>query len=245
MELSMSTSFEKYSDILLDAFQSNPRSDDLIIKKQEIIEDLLHHFNIEATSVLFIGFTPNTIRAKFEKLFVTAVSNSAAEHITRLNPAAEIISFDNIRSHNFDVVIAVDEFLTFADTDTEQKDLIATIGAITKKLFITTLKDYKNQDFKDREFSQPITVRKANDKKIYFEHYEYDQNDRNSFTGTNYIIDGDGVAVIGPFARRSMYFKQLAKFSFDNGAQAFLVHQNLMHKSMIKKNYEHIITVRF
>lgn len=245
MELTMSTSFEKYSDILLDAFQSNSKSDDLIAKKQEIIENLFHHFNLEVKSVLFIGFSPTILRANYKKVFVTEVSATTIDYISKHNTSVQFIPLADIKSYKFDVTIAVDEFLTFALSDTEQKELISNISAITNKLFITTLKDYKNQDFKDREFSQPITLRKNNDKKIYFEHYEYDQNDRNSYNGTNYIIDGDGVAVIGPFTRRSMYFKQLAKFSFDNGAQAFLVHQNLMHKSIIKKNYEHIITIRF
>jgi hypothetical protein len=49
----------------------------------------------------------------------------------------------------------------------------------------------------------------------------------------------------GPYARRAMFFKQLAKFSADAGAVGFSVHKNLMYKSLIKKNYEHVISIRF
>jgi hypothetical protein len=42
-----------------------------------------------------------------------------------------------------------------------------------------------------------------------------------------------------------MYFKQLAKFSMDAGASDFIVHKNLMYKSVIRKNYEHVISIRF
>jgi hypothetical protein len=49
----------------------------------------------------------------------------------------------------------------------------------------------------------------------------------------------------GPFARRAMFFKQLAKFSHDAGAVGYNVHKNLMYKSLIKKNYEHVISIRF
>jgi hypothetical protein len=45
--------------------------------------------------------------------------------------------------------------------------------------------------------------------------------------------------------RKTMYFKQMAKFCMDTGATDFLVHKNLMYKSLIKKNYEHVISVRF
>jgi hypothetical protein len=49
----------------------------------------------------------------------------------------------------------------------------------------------------------------------------------------------------GVFQRRTMFFKQLAKFSMDNGAVNFLVHKNLMYKSLIKKNYEHVVSIQF
>jgi len=42
-----------------------------------------------------------------------------------------------------------------------------------------------------------------------------------------------------------MYFKQLAKFSLDNGASNFIVHKNLMYKGLVKKNYEHVISITF
>ena len=42
-----------------------------------------------------------------------------------------------------------------------------------------------------------------------------------------------------------MFFKQLAKFVYDAGAANFTVHKNLMYKSLIKKNYEHVISVQF
>ena len=47
----------------------------------------------------------------------------------------------------------------------------------------------------------------------------------------------------GPFARRNMFFKQLAKFSIDAGAKEFHVHKDLMYKSLIRKNYEHVISI--
>jgi hypothetical protein len=42
-----------------------------------------------------------------------------------------------------------------------------------------------------------------------------------------------------------MYFKQMANFSITAGARQFYVHKNLMYKSLIKKNYEHVISISF
>jgi hypothetical protein len=241
----MSTSFEKYSDILLDAFQSNLRSDDLATKKAEIISELVNHYGVNVEKVLFVGFSPGILKLSDTKLFVTEVSDTTVQYLADNNCPVTYIPFNDIINHRFTMVVAVDEYLTFAESDNVQRERVDLIARITERLFVTTLRDYKNQDFKDREFSQPIAVRRGSDKKIYFEHYEYSSLDRNSYEGTNYIIDQEGVAVAGPFPRRSMFFKQLAKFSFDAGAKNFLVHQNLMHKSVIKKNYEHIITITF
>ena len=49
----------------------------------------------------------------------------------------------------------------------------------------------------------------------------------------------------GAFDRRTMYFKQLANFSAAVGAEDFVVHKNLMYKGLIRKNYEHVITITF
>ena len=60
-----------------------------------------------------------------------------------------------------------------------------------------------------------------------------------------YELYGNKSVVSGPFDRRSMFFKQMAKFSIDAGAKEFYVHKNLMYKSLIRKNYEHVISISF
>jgi len=240
----MSTSFEKYSDILLDAFMENPKHQEIAQKKVEILEDLMDHHGLDPDSVLFIGFSPGILKINAKHISITEVSNDVVEYLKQQAIKFDYIERDQILD-KFSVVVAVDEYLTFADNDEEQRDLVDFISKVTNGFFITTLRDYKNQDFRDREFSQPIMIRSNTSKRIYLEHYDFDQQDRNSCSGTSYCISDNDVTVIGPFARRAMYFKQLAKFSLDAGARNFLVHKNLMHKSIIKKNYEHIITIRF
>lgn len=242
----MSTSFEKYSDILLEAYTSSARADDLASKKKEILDELFNFFDAEPVDVLFVGFSPGLLKVTDKKIVVTQVSETVRDFLDKKGVNYTYVDFDSLNSlKEFDVVVAVDEYFTFAETDKEQRDMVNKLAGLTRGFIITTLKDYKNQDFKEKEFSYPISVKGAEDKKIFFEHYEYDQTDRNTFLGTSYIVDNDSVVVVGPFGRRAMFFKQLAKFSLDAGAQNFLVHKNLMHKSIIKKNYEHIITIKF
>jgi hypothetical protein len=51
--------------------------------------------------------------------------------------------------------------------------------------------------------------------------------------------------VLGPSERRTMYFKQLAKYSSDLGGTNYVIQKNMLYRGFFKKNYEHIITVRF
>lgn len=241
----MVTDFERYSDILLDAYQSNARSADLAQKKLEILEELFGYYDTTVESVLFMGFSPGLLGIKNVDISVTEISDQVKQYLDQQGIVYKYIAPQDLSGKKFSVVVAVDEYLTFADSDLVQRDRVNLLCELANEFVVTTLRDYKNQDYKDREFSQPIAVRNLAEKKIYFEHYEYDNIDRNACLGTSYCVDDDSITVIGPFARRNMFFKQLAKFSLDAGARNFLVHKNLMHKSVIKKNYEHIITIRF
>lgn len=240
----MSTSFEKYSDILLEAYQSSVRFDDIATKKTEILEDVFSYYENLSSKILFVGFSPALFKIENKEIFVTQISDSTKNFLIENGVNFSYIDFGNLAEKDYDVVVATDEYFTFASTDQEQRKLVDELVSLAQNLVITTLKDYKNQDFKEKEFSHPVLVRGDKSKKIFFEQYEYNSVDKNSYLGTNYIVDDESVMVVGPFDRRAMYFKQLAKFSLDAGAKNFLVHKNLMHKSIIKKNYEHIISIQ-
>lgn len=238
-------SFEKYSDILLDAYQSIVHADEIASKKKEILEELFQYYDTEINSVLFVGFSPGILQISNYKIFLTQVSSGVCDFLDSQGVQYTYLDFAEIQNTKFSVVVAVDEYFTFADSDNQQREMVNRLAAITNGFIVTTLKDYKNQDYREREFSFPVCLRNQDNKKIYFEQYDFDTNDRNACLGTNYIVDDESAMLVGPFARRAMYFKQLAKFSLDASAQNFLVHKNLMHKSIIKKNYEHIITIKF
>ena len=89
--------------------------------------------------------------------------------------------------------------------------------------------------------------RNGNSKHTYLESHDWDIKDRSIWKTTVYEIDqtSNELTAYGAFDRRTMYFKQLAKFSLDSGANNFMVHKNLMYKSLVKKNYEHVISMTF
>jgi hypothetical protein len=241
----MLTQFEKYNDIILDAFQTYQRSNDLIVKKYEIVDQALAHYRIKPKNMLFLGFSPAIFKFDNVNIYLSDASDVVCNYLKTQSVKFETVDLNNFEHKKFDAVVAMDEYFTFAETDLHQRALVDSLAKLTKGILITSLKDYKNQDYRDRDFSQPTAIRNNDTKKIFFEGYEYDPADKNSFSAINYIIDDEGIMTAGPFLRRTMFFKQLAKFSLDAGAQSFLIHKNIMYKNLIKKNYEHLITIEF
>ena len=90
-------------------------------------------------------------------------------------------------------------------------------------------------------------VRNGNDTKTFVENHDWDLKDRTLWTSRVYEIaePSSSLVTYGKFERRTMFFKQLAKFSMDAGAVNFLVHKNLMYKSLVRKNYEHVVSIQF
>jgi hypothetical protein len=243
------TDFSSYTDAMLLALQVNPKINDIISKKQEILDGVYNFHNLVPSSILFVGFNPVILSCKAESIAVTAISQAAQDYLTNNGVKFTYIPLENLLNHTkqFETVIALDEFFTFAKSDADQQNIVKVICNVATDFVISTLRDYKNQDYKDREFSQPGLVRHGAATTVFTEFHNWDSKDRAAWDSSVYKVTApaNDLAVYGPFARRTMYFKQLAKFSIDSGASDFLVHKNLMYKSLIKKNYEHVISIRF
>jgi hypothetical protein len=241
----MPQSFATYTQTSLSALKFNIKSQDAITKKQEILTGIENHYLSTVDSVLFMGFSSLMISATYKNIFVTMVSEETKKYLDSIAIKYIYIDEDELVNYakQFSWVVAGDEYFTFARTEQEQKDRVSTIINLAQKLVITTLRDYKNQNFREREFSQPLAIYNNNDSLLFLEYHKYEYADKNAWQSVVYEMHGSNITMHGPFARRTMFFKQLAKFSIDAGAKQFYVHKDLMYKSLIRKNYEHIISI--
>lgn len=243
----MTQGFDNYSDISISALDFNPKSHDLVQRKQEILTSIADHYKQPPTSMLYIGFSPMILGTSCKSISVTGITEDTKKYLDLLGVKYTYVDTDDLEQYKkaFDWVVASDEYFTFAVTEEQQRDNIAAVANLAKNLIVTTLRDYKNQDYREREFSQPLAVYNQKSARMFLEHHDYTVNDKNSWATTVYELEGESAVIYGPFARRSMFFKQMAKFSIDAGARNFYVHKNLMYKSLIKKNYEHVISISF
>lgn len=233
--------FINYSDTIFNAFCLHTKRKEIIDRKREIIDKIFEFYNVGCESILFVGFNPAILSTNVKEIYVAEVSDEVFNWLR--SQGVPVNRFDQPRK--FDIIVAFDEYLTFVDNEDNQKNKIDSLCKLANSLIITTIKDYKNQEFKDREFSIPALIRAGQSSTVYLEFHDHSLQDRNSWKTQVYEIAGTQLNASGPFDRRAMFFKQLAKFSADAGAVGFSVHKNLMYKSLIKKNYEHVISIRF
>ena len=240
-------SFESYTDSLLRAFVLHNKSSDVLKRKKDIVDEVAVFHNYGPTSVLYMGFNPVVLVDSTKQIYITEISDAARSYLTDSGVRFTYIPREKLTTgkNKFDSVIALDEYFTFADNDQDQKNKVTEICNLALEYVITTCKDYKNQEFKDREFSVPALIKNTKSDNVFLEYHDHDSQDRNSWCTNVYQISNNVLDHSGPYARRALYFKQLAKFSHDAGAVGFNVHKNLMYKSLIKKNYEHVISIRF
>jgi len=146
----------------------------------------------------------------------------------------------------FDYVIAPDELLTHANNETVQKQMLSLISKIADIAFVTTIKDYKNMYTNQRYFEEPFVLRTtSNGNAIVIRKREWDQVDRQAWVQENFIIHNDKLYVCEKHKRRTMYFKQLAKFSSDLGSKSFSVDKKNMYKPAFSKTFEYVVSITF
>jgi len=233
--------FINYSDTIFNAFCLHTKRKEIIDRKREIIDKVFEFYNVGCESILFVGFNPAILSTNVKEIYVAEISDEVFNWLR--SQGVPVNRFDQLRK--FDIIVAFDEYLTFADNEDHQKNKIDSLCKLANSLIITTIKDYKNQEFKDREYSQPAIIKSNSTVTAFTEIHDWDQKDKNSFTTALYKLNGVDANCCSIYNRRTLFFKQLAKFSMDAGADNFLVHKNLMYKSLIKKNYEHVISINF
>ena len=149
------------------------------------------------------------------------------------------------QGQTFDWVLAPDEWITYATSEEEQKQKLSLVSKIARKGFFTTVKDYKNMHANQRYFEEPFVLRTDTGDAIVVRQRDWHQTDRQAWTQINHVIHGEELVKCEPWQRRTMYFKQLAKFTSDLGALSFTVEKQNMYKPAFSKTFEYVVCVKF
>jgi hypothetical protein len=147
-------------------------------------------------------------------------------------------------NQKFDCVLAIDEHFTYFLSEQDQKNRLAHLAACCKGWLITTLIDYKN--LAPYKKNQVNMLHDFKNDAIFLEQNSPSNIDKQEWNSYFYAItDYQTLETVGPIPRRTMYFKQLAKYASDLGSKDYVVQKNNLYRGFGRKHWEHIITIRF
>lgn len=239
----MTMNFEDYSECVLAAYQAHQRTQDLVDKKTALLEEIAQHHNRQLGQTLFLGFSPWLMSQK-QQFAIAEVTEPVTEFLDQTGIKYRLVDLDTV-TERFDTIVAADEYFTFASDEQVQRERVSALAAISQGLLVTTLRDYKNVSQRDREFSTPACVRNSREFRLFLEFHDQDLANKTAWNTRVYEFNDTVCKLYGPFGRKAMFFKQLAKFCYDAGATEFAIHKNIMYKSLVRKNYEHVISAVF
>ena len=149
------TDFAKYTDAILSALTLSTKSQDVINRKQGILDSIYEFHNYVPDTVLFMGFNPAILSCK-QDVYVTEISTIAMDYLDSKNVKYTYVDSSELAQYRkrFDVVVAVDEYFTFASTDQDQVDSVSKICSLAKEFIISTDKQ-KQIDLESILLRQP------------------------------------------------------------------------------------------
>lgn len=209
--------------------------------KFQLFEKLFDSLNIDPVLVIFAGFNPLVL--EMEKHYRCIVVADVTLKAQWQSSSEFVTSFDQI-SEPVSCVFALDEYFTYAANEQDQRNLLQAINDNCRRaVLITTLQDYKNTAPHKRSNIESIT--NTNSDIVMLDQNIQNKDLKQNWQNYIYFIENHvTLKTIGPIERRTMYFKQLAKYTSDIAANEYTVHKNLLYRGYFKRYYEHIITVR-
>jgi hypothetical protein len=204
--------------------------------KASVVDKVFDSINMDPSSIYFPAYNP-------------IIEVMADSYDVYLEPSCMVLAKNSrIKSaapgQRYECVLALDEYLTyFADEDT-QKQKLAELAAVCDGWLITTLVDYKN--LAPYKKNQVEVLHDYRSDSIFFEQNSPDAANKQGWNSWFYCIsDHRNLETLGPYPRRTMYFKQLAKYASDIGSTNYIVQKNTLYRGFGRKHWEHIITIRF
>lgn len=158
------------------------------------------------------------------------------------------ISVDYNKEKKYDTILALDEFFTYSDDEAHQKEIIENSLSYLQPggILLTSIRDYRNNPVHKRNLGDSSYVNINNTHYVVVEINRPDPVNSQSWSQTNFVIENDDAATAYELGnRRTLYFKQLAKYCNDAGCKQFGVLKEHFWKSPWRRSMEHIAWSRF
>lgn len=248
-----------YYEAIVKVVVTNPKKTlEIAEVKTSTIDGIIgHQDDPSKVKILSLGCNLVTMGLAYRKFDVTSVFNTdICESVygpgkvfedlnIKINKGEDSLVEQIAQGNTYDVVLGLDQLLTYCSSEDQQKALLGQIAKVTKGIFITSLVDFKNQTAQGRMSDLPLTINLEGKQNLFVNHRTWNTQDKQSYINNWLWIEEDKLKGVSQTKRRTMFFKQLAKFTSDLGGTGFTVHKNVFYKPLINKTFEHIISIKY
>jgi hypothetical protein len=215
-----------FDSFINDVWQDASTSNFAVKKAQRQLSQIFLELNHTPKHVINLGY-PNAASVSLE---------------------ASGISVDCKPNKKYDTVLALDEYFTYVDSEDHQKQIIADAARLLNPggILLASVRDYRNNPVHKRNLGDSSYININNTHYVVVEINRPDPSNNQSWHQTNFVIENDDAATAYELGnRRTLYFKQLAKYCNDAGCKQFGVLKEHFWKSPWRRNMEHIAWSRF
>lgn len=150
-------------------------------------------------------------------------------------------------SKKYDTILALDETLCRYSNENLQKQAINNLLDLlsNKGLMLVSLRDYRNGNFHRRPLGDTVLNEIDGEEYVTVEVNIHDSHDKQSWKQKMYLIKNhQEMQVIDCGDRRTLYFKQLAKYSNDFGNTRFGIYKEIFWRGTWRRTPEHLAWIK-
>ena len=176
------------------------------------------------------------------------VINLGSENAASIALTQQGIRVDTEINGKYDTVLALDEYFTYAENEDEQRKIIDDSVKLLAPggILLASIRDYRNSPVHKRNLGDSSYINIDNTHYVIVEINRPDATNNQCWHQTNFVIENDDAAIAYELGnRRTLYFKQLAKYCNDAGCKQFGVLKEHFWKSPWRRSMEHIAWSRF
>lgn len=158
------------------------------------------------------------------------------------------VDFEPQIGKKYDTLLAFDEVFThYKDEQSQKIGITKNTGLMASNgIMLASLRDYRNNNFHRRPLGDTVINDINGESFITVEVNNLDQIDKQVWQQQLYVIqNGSEYYNLNCGLRRTLYFKQLAKYCADAGSKDFGVFKELFWRGMWRRVPEHIAWSRF
>lgn len=210
----------------------------------------LDNFALTSPSLnaLYLSRAQTTVMAAFRELShnpkdILSVNENWATIFLKEQGLSVTLLSENQGDKKYDTILALDETMCRFSNENSQKQAINNLLNLLspKGMMLVSLRDYRNGNFHRRPLGDTVLNEMDGEAYVTVEVNSHPSHDKQAWNQKMYFIKNhQELQVLNCGDRRTLYFKQLAKYSSDFGNTRFGIFKEIFWRGTWRRTPEHV-----